>query len=93
MAQSRASERKRSTRNPRSSVARILLAPGGIVTGKVLSFGRILCIVVGIGILSLAFAGPKTPWAYLGIVPLATGIIGMCPLYARLGFSTCRSCK
>jgi len=56
-------------------------------------FDRIVRIVVGIGILSLAFVGPKTPWAYLGIVPLATGIIGMCPLYAIFGFSTCRSCK
>ena len=54
---------------------------------------RVMRIVVGIGILSLAFVGPKTPWAYLGIVPLATGIIGMCPLYTIFGFSTCRSCK
>jgi len=54
---------------------------------------RIVRIVVGIGILSLAFVGPKTPWAYLGIVPLATGIIGVCPPYALFGISTCRSCK
>jgi len=56
-------------------------------------FDRIVRIVAGIGILSLAFVGPKSPWAYLGIVPLATGIIGMCPLYTIFGFSTCRSCK
>ena len=37
---------------------------------------RVLRIIVGIGILSLAFIGPKTLWAYLGIIPLATGIIG-----------------
>jgi len=54
---------------------------------------RIVRIVVGIGILSLAFFGPKTPWAYLGIVPLATGIIGICPPYTLFGYSTCRSCK
>ena len=54
---------------------------------------RVLRVIVGIGILSLAFVGPKTPWAYLGIVPLATGIICWCPLYALLGISTCRSCK
>jgi len=41
----------------------------------------------------LAFVGPKTPWAYVGIVPLATGVIGMCPLYALFGISTCRSCN
>ena len=54
---------------------------------------RILRIVVGIGILSLAFVGPKTPWAYVGILPILTGIVGMCPLYSLLGISTCRSCK
>lgn len=53
---------------------------------------RVLRFVVGIGILSLAFVGPKTPWAYVGILPLATGIVGMCSLYALLGSSTCRSC-
>jgi len=53
---------------------------------------RILRVVAGIGILSLAFVGPKTPWAYVGIVPLATGIV-MCPLYALFGISPCRSCN
>jgi hypothetical protein len=50
---------------------------------------RILRVLVGIIILSLAFVGPKTPWAYLGIVPLLTGAIGFCPLYAILGINTC----
>ncbi len=50
---------------------------------------RILRVLVGIIILSLAFVGPKTPWAYLGIVPLLTGAIGFCPLYAILGVNTC----
>jgi hypothetical protein len=50
---------------------------------------RILRVLVGIIILSLAFLGPKTPWAYLGIVPLLTGAIGFCPLYAILGINTC----
>lgn len=54
---------------------------------------RIVRVVVGIGILSLAFIGPKTPWGYLGILPLATGIIGWCPAYAPFGISTCRACK
>ncbi len=50
---------------------------------------RVLRVVVGAGVLSLAFIGPQTPWAYLGLVPLATGLIGWCPLYAMLGFNTC----
>jgi hypothetical protein len=54
---------------------------------------RIIRVIAGIAILSLAFVGPKTPWAYLGIVPLTTGLIGWCPPYRLLGFSTCKSCK
>ncbi len=54
---------------------------------------RIIRIVAGIGVLALAFVGPRTPWAYLGIVPLATGLIGWCPPYALLGVSTCKDCR
>jgi len=50
---------------------------------------RILRVVVGLGVLSLAFVGPQTPWAYLGLVPLITGMVGVCPLYSVLGLSTC----
>ena len=28
-------------------------------------------------------------WGYIGVVPLLTGVIGSCPLYALFGFSTC----
>ena len=50
---------------------------------------RALRVVLGIAIVSLAFVGPRTPWAYLGFVPLLTGAIGFCPLYTVLGVSTC----
>jgi hypothetical protein len=50
---------------------------------------RALRIIAGIGVLSLAFVGPQTPWGYLGIVPLATGLIGWCPLYSLLRINTC----
>ncbi len=50
---------------------------------------RILRVLVGLAVLSLAFVGPKTPWAYLGLVPLLTGAIGYCPLYSILGLNTC----
>lgn len=50
---------------------------------------RVIRIAVGAGILSLAFVGPQTPWAYVGLVPLLTGLVGYCPLYAILGFNTC----
>jgi hypothetical protein len=50
---------------------------------------RVLRVLVGAGILSLAFIGPQTPWAYLGVIPLLTGLVGFCPLYAVLGINTC----
>jgi hypothetical protein len=50
---------------------------------------RVLRVVVGAGVLSLAFIGPQTPWGYLGIIPLLTGLVGYCPAYALLGLSTC----
>ncbi len=50
---------------------------------------RAVRVVVGLGLLGIAFFGPKTPWGYLGVVPLLTGIAGTCPLYSVLGISTC----
>jgi hypothetical protein len=54
---------------------------------------RVVRIVVGIGVLSLAFVGPHTPWAYLGILPVLSGVVGWCPPYALLGISTVKSAK
>ena len=50
---------------------------------------RVVRIVAGIGLTSMAFVGPQNPWFYLGVVPLLTGILGWCPPYQLLGFSTC----
>lgn len=50
---------------------------------------RILRVLVGLAVLSLAFVGPKTPLGYLGLAPLITGAVGFCPLYAILRINTC----
>ena len=50
---------------------------------------RVVRALVGLGLLSLVFIGPATPWGYLGLVPLVTALIGWCPPYALLGISTC----
>jgi hypothetical protein len=54
---------------------------------------RALRVLLGLGLLAIAFVGPKTPLGYLGIVPLVTGLVGTCPLYSALGLSTCRVSK
>jgi Protein of unknown function (DUF2892) len=48
-----------------------------------------LRIVLGIILLALVFVGPKTMWGLVGIVPLMTGLFGLCPLYSILGLNTC----
>lgn len=50
---------------------------------------RVVRIVSGLGIVSLYFVGPKTPWALLGIMPIITGSLGSCPVYTLFGISTC----
>jgi len=46
-------------------------------------------VVVGLALLALVFVGPRTLWGLVGLVPLATGLAGTCPLYTVLGISTC----
>ena len=50
---------------------------------------RTLRVIAGLVLLSLVFVGPQTMWGLIGIVPLVTGLIGMCPLYSILGINTC----
>lgn len=51
---------------------------------------RVVRVAVGLIILSLVFVGPKSPWAFIGIVPILTGGTGWCPLYTFLGITTCK---
>ena len=62
---------------------------GKIFPGNEHPVERAIRVVLGLGIPSLAVVGPKTPWGFLGLVPLATGLIGTCPLYTLFGISTC----
>ena len=50
---------------------------------------RAIRIVLGLVLLSLTVLGPATLWGLVGFVPLLTGILGFCPLYRVLGFTTC----
>jgi hypothetical protein len=58
------------------------------MTGNVGGIDRVLRILVGLGLLSLVFVGPQTPWGWIGVVPLFTGLIGWCPAYLPFGWST-----
>lgn len=52
---------------------------------------RVLRVIVGLAL--LAFVAPLTAWGYLGLIPIATGLMGSCPLYTLFGVSTCSSGK
>ena len=45
-------------------------------------------MVIGAVIVMQVFVGEKTPYAWIGLVPLVTGLVGFCPLYRLFGFST-----
>ncbi len=51
---------------------------------------RVVRVLGGAAIASLAFWGPANLWFLLGFVPMLTGLIGWCPPYAMLGISTCK---
>ncbi len=57
------------------------------------SIERILRTLLGVALLVWFFMAPADagykPWLLVGIIPLVTGLIGWCPLYAIFGFSTC----
>ncbi|TNE87029.1 MAG: DUF2892 domain-containing protein [Deltaproteobacteria bacterium] len=48
-------------------------------------------VVAGVGLLSLLVVGPVPGWGLaglIGLVPIATGVLGSCPIYTVLGVST-----
>lgn len=51
---------------------------------------RAVRLVVGLGVLSLVFVGPQTPWGWVGLIPIATALIGWCPAYLPFGISSCK---
>jgi hypothetical protein len=50
---------------------------------------RILRIVAGLVLLGLTLTGNIGVWGWIGVVLLATGALGWCPLYSVLGLNTC----
>lgn len=50
---------------------------------------RILRIVAGLALIALTLTGVIGAWGWLGVVPLATGLLRFCPIYPLLGLNTC----
>ena len=52
---------------------------------------RILRIVIGAVLVALTATGQVGVWGWIGLLPLATGLIGWCPPYSLLGINTCKN--
>jgi Protein of unknown function (DUF2892) len=62
------------------------------MTENVGSADRALRVLVGIALVVLAIGlvpGYQTNWGWVGLIPLATGILGTCPVYSLFGINTC----
>lgn len=53
------------------------------------SADRTVRVVIGAALVAWAVAGGPV-WAWIGAVPLATGLLGACPAYSLFGASTCK---
>ncbi|KPN63310.1 Protein of unknown function [Aliiroseovarius crassostreae] len=59
------------------------------MTKNIGGIDRIIRIAIGATLIVWAIMGGPI-WAWIGIVPMATAILGWCPPYAILGFSACK---
>lgn len=50
---------------------------------------RVLRVGAGLLLIGAAVSGQIGVWGYIGVVPLLTGAIGVCPLYSLLRINTC----
>ncbi len=51
---------------------------------------RVLRVALGVGLVGAALIGPQVWWGWFGLIPLATGLLGSCPIYTLLGVGTCK---
>jgi len=58
------------------------------MSANVGSIDRIIRILAGVALIAWALMGGPV-WAWIGVVPLATGLLKICPAYSLLGINTC----
>lgn len=61
------------------------------MTVNVGTIDRLVRIILGVALLALVFFGPQSLWGLIGLVPLATALLGYCPAYTLLGIKTCQT--
>jgi hypothetical protein len=63
------------------------------MTRNIGNIERLVRIAGGLILAGLAATGTVGAWAWLGLIPLATGLSGWCPPYSLLGINTCKTPK
>ncbi|HET8723012.1 MAG TPA: DUF2892 domain-containing protein [Anaeromyxobacteraceae bacterium] len=51
---------------------------------------RVIRVLVGASLLSLTMVGPHTPWGFIGLAPLLSGLAGFCPICSIPGVRGCK---
>lgn len=54
---------------------------------------KIVRIAAGVILILLAITGVFSPWGWIGVLPLLTGLLGWCPAYSLFGIKTCPMSK
>jgi hypothetical protein len=54
---------------------------------------RVLRISIGLALIALAATGHIGAWGWIGILPLVTGIVRICPAYSIVGVKTCSASR
>lgn len=54
---------------------------------------RAMRVIAGLVLITLAATGAVGVWGWIGIMPLLTGAMGICPAYSIFGLSTCPTKK
>lgn len=62
-----------------------------IMKANVGGIDRVLRILVGLALIGWVLLANGPIWAWIGVIPLVTGLIIFCPAYGILGINTCKT--
>ncbi|MEQ1716343.1 MAG: DUF2892 domain-containing protein [Hyphomicrobium sp.] len=64
------------------------------MTTNIGTIDRTLRILVGFALVATALgllgSDYHSVWGWIGVIPIASGLVGLCPLYAILSVGTCK---